>query len=80
MGLKPDYRNFDSIKDICVILKINPSWVLLTNNPYKIEKFTKIGMDIKAIENLEMKVNPFSVLYLKYKQESGHQLKGVQKE
>jgi 3,4-dihydroxy 2-butanone 4-phosphate synthase/GTP cyclohydrolase II len=74
MGLKPDYRNFDSVGDICKILKINAKWILLTNNPDKIDQFTKMGFDIIRVENLEIKPSPYNIIYLRSKKEFGHHL------
>lgn len=36
LGMKKDYREYDSIRDILKMLRINPEFVLLTNNPDKI--------------------------------------------
>jgi len=37
MGMEKDYRNYCNIKDVCHILAVKPSFVLLTNNPDKIK-------------------------------------------
>lgn len=74
MGLKPDYRKFDSVKDICEILKINPKWILLTNNPDKVDQFTKLNFNILRVENIEIKPSPYNIVYLRSKKEFGHHL------
>ena len=35
--MKKDYREYSAIKDILKILNINPNFVLLTNNPDKVD-------------------------------------------
>jgi hypothetical protein len=33
MGLEKDHRNYDNISQICYLLGITASWIVLTNNP-----------------------------------------------
>lgn len=47
--MKHDYRSYTNIKDICSILNIDPEFILLTNNPDKIEKFNKIGLKLNGV-------------------------------
>jgi GTP cyclohydrolase II len=44
----------------------------LTNNPDKIEKFTKLGFRLKNVESIEIEPNPFNQTYLVSKQLYGH--------
>ena len=74
MGMEKDYRSYTSIRDICHILKIAPEFVLLTNNPDKIEGLVSAGMTVKAVESIEVPPNPFNQPYLTSKQQSGHLL------
>lgn len=39
LGMQHDYRQYTDVKDILKILNINSEFILLTNNPDKIEKF-----------------------------------------
>lgn len=36
LGMKHDYRDYSSVRDILNILHIDPEFILLTNNPDKI--------------------------------------------
>jgi 3,4-dihydroxy 2-butanone 4-phosphate synthase/GTP cyclohydrolase II len=72
LGMKHDYREYNNVKDICHILNINAQFILLTNNPDKIEKFEKIGMNMLRTESIEIQPNPFNQQYLHSKQQYGH--------
>ncbi len=37
LGMKKDYREYSGIKDILNMMQISPKFVLLTNNPDKIQ-------------------------------------------
>jgi 3,4-dihydroxy 2-butanone 4-phosphate synthase / GTP cyclohydrolase II len=75
MGLKKDYRNYESVSHICHLLGINSEFVVLTNNPDKIEGMKAQGLRVVATEALEFEPSPFNLTYLASKQESGHILK-----
>lgn len=49
LGMQHDYRQYTDVKDILKILNINPEFILLTNNPDKIEKFTKLGIRLTKV-------------------------------
>lgn len=49
LGMQHDYRQYTDVRDILNILKINPEFILLTNNPDKIEKFTKLGIKLGKV-------------------------------
>jgi 3,4-dihydroxy 2-butanone 4-phosphate synthase / GTP cyclohydrolase II len=75
LGMKPDYRSYHNIKEICHILKLlDKKWVLLTNNPDKISGFQNIGMKVDRIESIEFVPNAFNMNYLYSKQQFGHLL------
>tara|TARA_B110000902_G_C14277447_1_gene575423 strand:+ start:100 stop:2277 length:2178 start_codon:yes stop_codon:yes gene_type:complete len=75
MGLQHDYRDYRNIKDICVILDIvDKEFNLMTNNPDKISKFTKLGLNLKEVISVEFPPNPFNRKYLESKMKSGHKL------
>jgi len=74
MGMKKDYRNYSSIKDICHMLGINPNFVLLTNNPDKVNGLIKLGLNVSTTETIEYIPNPFNRNYLLSKQKTGHVL------
>ena len=64
LGMQHDYRQYADVKDILNILNINPDFILLTNNPDKIDKFTKLGMKLRSVESIEVEPNPFNQTYL----------------
>jgi len=72
LGMKHDYRDYTNVKDICKMMSINGEFILLTNNPDKIEKFNKTGLKLKNIESIEIQPNPFNQQYLHSKQQYGH--------
>ena len=73
MGMKKDYRDYRNIKDICHILDImDNEFVLITNNPDKIEGFKEQGLKLSRIESIDISPGPFNIAYLKSKEESGH--------
>ena len=74
LGLKKDYRDYQNIADIVTILDIDPEWIVLTNNPDKVEAMKRHGLRIVRNEALEFDPGPFNRFYLKSKRESGHTL------
>ena len=72
LGMKHDYRDYTNVKDICYILDINPKFILMTNNPDKIDGLTNLGFHIEKTETIEFKPNPFNQDYLISKQKTGH--------
>ena len=60
LGMKPDYRSYHNINEICHILKLKEKkWVLLTNNPDKIRGFQDIGMKLERTESIEFIYSEF---------------------
>jgi 3,4-dihydroxy 2-butanone 4-phosphate synthase/GTP cyclohydrolase II len=75
LGMKPDYRTYRNVKDICHLLGVtNTDFMLLTNNPDKIKGFKENGLKIKGVESIEIKPNPFNLPYLHSKMNYGHML------
>jgi 3,4-dihydroxy 2-butanone 4-phosphate synthase / GTP cyclohydrolase II len=72
MGLKKDYRNYESVQHICHLLGIEAEFVVLTNNPDKIEGMKAQGLKVARTEALEFEPSPYNLTYLTSKQESGH--------
>jgi 3,4-dihydroxy 2-butanone 4-phosphate synthase / GTP cyclohydrolase II len=75
MGLKKDHRNYDNISHICHLLGICAPFVVLTNNPDKVEALKSQGIAIAGTETLEFEPSPFNLAYLTSKAASGHILK-----
>ncbi|MFT3781516.1 MAG: GTP cyclohydrolase [Nibricoccus sp.] len=75
MGLKKDHRNYDNISQICYLLGINASFVVLTNNPDKLDALRAQGLPVVASEPLEFEPSPFNLAYLTSKAAGGHILK-----
>lgn len=74
LGMRKDYRTYRNIPDICHILGVRPRFVLLTNNPDKIDGLRHQGMDVVGVEAIEVPPNPWNQHYLVSKQQSGHLL------
>ncbi len=76
LGLRKDYRQYRNIRDICTILSLmKADWVVLTNNPDKVEALQGLGLNVARSESLEYEPQPYNLAYLKSKAESGHELK-----
>jgi len=75
MGLKKDHRNYDNISQICYLLGITAPFVVLTNNPDKVEALKSQGVPIAGTEALEFEPSPFNLAYLTSKAAGGHILK-----
>jgi 3,4-dihydroxy 2-butanone 4-phosphate synthase/GTP cyclohydrolase II len=75
LGLPPDLRNYDIVKDILDDLEVK-SVSLMTNNPEKIDQLQSMGVIIEKRIPLEIKSNEHNKRYLKTKKEKmGHLLK-----
>ncbi len=75
MGLKKDHRNYENISHICYLLGITASWIVLTNNPDKVEALRDQGLHVAGTEALEFEPSPFNLAYLTSKAAGGHILK-----
>jgi 3,4-dihydroxy 2-butanone 4-phosphate synthase/GTP cyclohydrolase II len=75
MGLKKDHRNYENISDICYLLGIKASWIVLTNNPDKVAALRDQGLVVTDTEALEFEPSPFNLAYLTSKAAGGHILK-----
>lgn len=75
MGLKKDHRNYDNISQICHLLGIQASFVVLTNNPDKVDALKAQGIPVAGTEALEFEPSPFNLAYLTSKAAGGHILK-----
>jgi 3,4-dihydroxy 2-butanone 4-phosphate synthase / GTP cyclohydrolase II len=74
VGLAKDHRSYDNIAHICYLLGIKASWILLTNNPDKLEAFRALGLVVDSTETLEFEPSPFNLAYLTSKAAGGHLL------
>lgn len=72
LGLKKDYRQYRNVKDICRILDIDTNWVVLTNNPDKVDALLDQGLRVVKTEAIEFEPGPYNLAYLRSKAESGH--------
>lgn len=75
MGLKKDYRNYENIKAICHLLGLTAPFVVLTNNPDKVEALKALGLTVKGVEGIDIDPGPFNLAYLTSKAASGHLIK-----
>ncbi|WOO40651.1 hypothetical protein [Rubellicoccus peritrichatus] len=74
LGLKKDYRQYPNIADIVHILGIEAEWIILTNNPDKVDAMKRNGLKVAGTKTIEYEPGPFNLFYLKSKRESGHKL------
>jgi 3,4-dihydroxy 2-butanone 4-phosphate synthase / GTP cyclohydrolase II len=72
MGLRKDHRNYDNIAHICHLLGIRAPFVVLTNNPDKVEALRAQGLTVAGTEALEFEPSPFNLAYLASKAAGGH--------
>lgn len=72
MGLRKDHRHYDNIAHICRLLGIHAPFVVLTNNPDKVESLKNLGLAVVGTEALEFEPSPFNLAYLTSKAASGH--------
>ncbi|MDR2674462.1 MAG: GTP cyclohydrolase [Opitutaceae bacterium] len=74
MGLRKDHRNYDNISHICHLLGITASFIVLTNNPDKLDALRAQGINVAAAEPIEFEPSPFNLAYLTSKATGGHHL------
>lgn len=75
LGMKSDYRSYHNIKEILILLELsNKSFVMLTNNPDKINGLSSLGINIVDNVSIEFKPNPYNKSYLVSKEAYGHNL------
>lgn len=60
LGMKKDYREYSAIRDILTMFKIDPKFVLLTNNPDKINAMKEMNINVIGVSDIEFKPNPFN--------------------
>ena len=60
LGMEKDYREYSSIKDILKILNISPNFVLLTNNPDKVDAMKSLNIKVISTGEIEFRPNPFN--------------------
>lgn len=72
MGLHKDHRNYDNISHICTLLGIKAPFIVLTNNPDKVNAMKSQGLIIAGTETLEFEPSPFNLAYLTSKAAGGH--------
>jgi len=76
MGLKKDHRHYENIPQVCHLLGIGDAeFIVLTNNPDKIEALKTSGINVIRDEPLEFEPSAFNAAYLSSKQASGHLLR-----
>jgi 3,4-dihydroxy 2-butanone 4-phosphate synthase / GTP cyclohydrolase II len=72
MGLKKDHRNYDNISHICRLLDVTAPFIVLTNNPDKVDALKSQGIVVAGTEALEFEPGPFNLAYLASKAAGGH--------
>ncbi|MEY2789302.1 MAG: hypothetical protein RLZZ34_2445 [Verrucomicrobiota bacterium] len=75
MGLKKDYRDYEDVMHAATLLGLKKArFILLTNNPDKIEAMRAQGLRVIRAEPIEFEPSPFNLAYLASKATSGHRL------
>lgn len=75
MGLRKDYRDYEDVMHAATLLGLKSArFVLLTNNPDKIEAMRAQGLKVIRAEPIEFEPSPFNLAYLASKASSGHRL------
>ncbi|MFM7554239.1 MAG: GTP cyclohydrolase [Verrucomicrobiota bacterium] len=75
MGLRKDYRDYEDVMHAATLLGLKTSrFILLTNNPDKIEAMRAQGLKVVRAEPIEFEPSPFNLAYLASKATSGHRL------
>jgi 3,4-dihydroxy 2-butanone 4-phosphate synthase / GTP cyclohydrolase II len=75
LGMQADYRNYNNIFEVAKLLGVeDKAYTLITNNPDKIKGLQKIGIQVQAVESIEIAPSPFNQAYLLSKQKTGHLL------
>ena len=59
------------------MMQINPKFVLLTNNPDKINAMKEMKLNVISTAEIEFKPNAFNAAYLEAKSKSGHILNKI---
>ncbi|CAM2787681.1 GTP cyclohydrolase [Rariglobus hedericola] len=72
MGLQKDHRNYDNISHICHLLNVTAPFIVLTNNPDKVNALKSQGIVVAGTESLEFEPGPFNLAYLASKAAGGH--------
>lgn len=73
LGFKDELREYLAVPDILKDLNVS-SIRLVTNNPYKIQQLTSLGVKINKRISIQMPSNPFNERYLKIKKEKMNHL------
>lgn len=74
LGLDKDYREYDALPAICHLLKISGEFIVLSNNPDKVEALHLLGLPIRDTAPLEVDPGPHNIAYLSSKVAAGHSL------
>ena len=72
MGLEKDHRRYDNIAQICHLLGLKAPFIVLTNNPDKVNALKALGLQVAGTETLEYEPSPFNLAYLTSKAAAGH--------
>jgi 3,4-dihydroxy 2-butanone 4-phosphate synthase/GTP cyclohydrolase II len=72
LGLEKDHRRYDNIAHICHLLGLKAPFIVLTNNPDKVNALKALGLPVAGTETLEFEPSPFNLAYLTSKAAAGH--------
>lgn len=76
LGMIKDYRSYHNVKEILIMIGIyeNAEFILLTNNPDKINAFQSLNIKLIKTQSIEYEPNAFNMSYLISKKNTGHKL------
>jgi len=78
LGMKKDYRSYHNVKEILHFLKFeNKEFILLTNNPDKIDGLKDLKINVIKTQSIEFTPNIYNRSYLISKERTGHLLKSI---
>lgn len=74
MGLREDHRSYENVSHICHLLGLKAGFIVLTNNPDKVDALRQQGLNVIGTQSLEFEPSPYNLAYLSSKAASGHSL------
>ncbi|MCB0332265.1 MAG: GTP cyclohydrolase II RibA [Bdellovibrionales bacterium] len=74
LGLAPDERRYERLRDVSYLLGIQAPLKVMTNNPDKIAGLESLGFVVEDRRPLTIDPNPHNAYYLNTKGQNGHML------
>ncbi len=74
LGLAPDERRYERLRDVAYLLGIQAPLKVMTNNPDKLDGLSSLGFVVEGRQALTIPPNPHNAFYLETKGQNGHML------